>query len=108
MFGAITGAKTLHQKVAQSKSITIGLHILLVTLVLCTWATISSAYSSSSPFLVKDINSATAKTSSNAKDFIELGQVTIFTASDGLNGQELWKTDGTEAGTVLLKDINSG
>jgi ELWxxDGT repeat protein len=23
-----------------------------------------------------------------------------------VNGRELWKTDGTEAGTVLVKDIN--
>lgn len=31
-----------------------------------------------------------------------------LSASDGVNGQELWMTDGTAAGTVLVKDINPG
>src|SRR5690606_12111824 len=30
-----------------------------------------------------------------------------FTASTEL-GEELWKTDGTEGGTILVKDINPG
>ena len=29
-----------------------------------------------------------------------------FSASDGVSGLELWKTDGTENGTVMVKDIN--
>ena len=31
-----------------------------------------------------------------------------FTADDGINARELWKSDGTEAGTVLVKDIAAG
>lgn len=31
----------------------------------------------------------------------------LFAANDGSSGNELWKTDGTEAGTVLVKDINA-
>jgi ELWxxDGT repeat protein len=31
-----------------------------------------------------------------------------LSATDGVSGAELWKTDGTGAGTVLVKDINPG
>ena len=31
-----------------------------------------------------------------------------FTADNGANGSELWKTDGTQQGTVMVKDINHG
>jgi ELWxxDGT repeat protein len=32
----------------------------------------------------------------------------FFVGDDGTTGYELWKTDGTEAGTVLVKDIDAG
>ena len=31
-----------------------------------------------------------------------------FTANDGVDGVELWKSDGTAAGTNLVKDLNPG
>ena len=31
-----------------------------------------------------------------------------FAADNGANGSELWKTDGTQQGTVMVKDINFG
>ncbi|MCB0845086.1 MAG: hypothetical protein KDE26_17680, partial [Bacteroidetes bacterium] len=30
----------------------------------------------------------------------------FFQANDGGNGEELWKSDGTYDGTVMVKDIN--
>ena len=34
--------------------------------------------------------------------------VLYFVADDGISGYELWKSDGTGAGTVLVKDIEPG
>jgi ELWxxDGT repeat protein len=44
-------------------------------------------------------------TGASPTNMIKFGSIVIFSANDG-NGTELWKTDGTAAGTVLVKDIN--
>ena len=38
----------------------------------------------------------------------QIGSTFFFIGSDSTNGQELWKSDGTIAGTQLVKDINPG
>jgi ELWxxDGT repeat protein len=38
--------------------------------------------------------------------YVAVGSLTFFSANDGTHGQELWETNGTSPGTVLVKDIN--
>ena len=55
--------------------------------------------------LLKDINE---NGSSNPTFKVLLGDEIYFTANDGIHGNELWKTDGTESGTVMVADITPG
>ena len=55
-------------------------------------ADIAPGSASSSPGLLSDIG----------------GGVFLFTANDAVHGTELWRTDGTTAGTTLVKDIHPG
>ena len=44
----------------------------------------------------------------NVQQLTVLGGILYFTANDGLHGQELWRSDGTAAGTRMVKDVNPG
>jgi ELWxxDGT repeat protein len=37
-----------------------------------------------------------------------MGDVLFFAADDGVNGRELWRSDGTAAGTGLVADLVPG
>jgi ELWxxDGT repeat protein len=55
--------------------------------------------------MVKDINTGNAGAdSSNPMELTNAGGTLYFNADDGTNGQELWKSDGTELGTTMVDD----
>ncbi len=45
---------------------------------------------------------------SNPRDFTDLYSVTLFRATTAAHGEELWRTDGTAAGTAIVADIVPG
>ena len=55
--------------------------------------------------LVKDI--LNGPNGSSPKNFVQMGGYAYFTANDGATGNELWRTDGTLAGTTRVADINT-
>ncbi len=58
------------------------------------------------PGLVKDINPGPA--GSDPMELTDFKNTLFFTANDGTHGRELWKSNGTTAGTVLVKDVAPG
>ena len=83
------------------------------------WVTDSTVFGTR---LVRDINAGSGESDPGGKPvvyyfgpctypvsgFFELTGRLIFQANDGVHGNEIWETDGTESGTYLVKDINTG
>jgi len=59
-----------------------------------------------SPQLLKDLNLRTGN--SSTLEFVTIGGTTFFDADDGIHGRELWRSNGTAAGTAMVADINVG
>lgn len=60
--------------------------------------------------MVKDVNPGAASGIDFGGNisYLYTSAAFFFAANDGTNGNELWKTDGTDAGTTMVEDINSG
>ena len=64
--------------------------------------------------LVKDINPGgdgsypTVGYSPGLGQFAVLSGKVYFAADDGTNGEQLWRSDGTSAGTAIVDNINPG
>ncbi len=59
--------------------------------------------------LVKDINPGAGSGFMRVPNaFINVNGTLYFAGNNGLNGHELWKSNGTAAGTVMVKDISLG
>src|SRR5262245_11958805 len=60
-------------------------------------------------YLVRDIVTSASEVESSAPGhLVQVGETTFFVASTPQTGSELWKSDATEAGTVLVKDLRPG
>ena len=60
------------------------------------------------PYLVKDIEPATTPVGSDPSQLVTFRGAVLFFADDGLSGRQLWRTDGTPAGTFQLSDAPPG
>ena len=64
--------------------------------------------------LTKDINALAESNPANHSDwyvntsYAILNQVMYFAADDGVHGNELWRSDGSDTGTFMVKDIEPG
>ena len=79
--------------------------LLLLLVHLFIWGTTSIAQHPLKLKLVKDINPYGDSTPSG---LLKMGNSIYFSAWDGVNGRELWVSDGTTAGTQMLVDVKPG
>ncbi len=90
-----------HDTLGPRRRVLVNAGTLVVALVLGNAVAVAAA----PPELVRDINPSG---SSEPEELTRIGSTLYFTADDGISGEELWKSDGTAGGTVLVKDIHPG
>ena len=60
------------------------------------------------PYLVKDVEPDASPVGSEPSHLVAFRGAVLFFADDGLSGRQLWRTDGTPAGTYPLSDASPG
>lgn len=71
------------------------------------WKSEPPNFDAASTSRVRDINPGPGS-SIQAPDGAAFNGMLFFTADDGSNGFELWRSDGSEAGTTMVANINTG
>ena len=60
------------------------------------------------PRMVADVNQQPERIGANPSEMVSAGEKVFFTGESRVLGRELWVTDGSEAGTRLVKDLRVG
>lgn len=72
------------------------------------WKTNGSATGSELILDIYNVNDNPFTSSSGPRYFTAVNDMIFFSAKNALNGIELWKTNGTTAGTMMVKSITAG
>jgi ELWxxDGT repeat protein len=83
--------------------------IMYVCALVVLWGAAGMRAQAQPAHLVKDLNTAEPRLPlSNKNQLAALGSVVLFTSDDAVYGAELWRGDGTAAGTARVTDICPG
>jgi ELWxxDGT repeat protein len=83
----------------------------LISALSCAFTLVSAAEDVGPAHRLKAVNLEKLTVPTFGSAFVQVGTSgdrAYFAADDGAHGRELWTTDGTAAGTHLVKDINPG
>lgn len=82
----------------------------LTSYILSIWLLSSSLLFAQTPTLTKDIypGSQSSLLYKDPEYYLNADGILYFPARNGVNGTELWRSDGTTAGTYMVKDIYAG
>jgi ELWxxDGT repeat protein len=84
-----------------------GIRSLLVAIALVVTSLAGSALPAAAddavPYMVRNIKPGSG--SSHPRELTAIGNLLYFSAGDGSHGRELWRSDGTKAGTFMVSDI---
>jgi ELWxxDGT repeat protein len=67
-----------------------------------------SSGSGSGTYMIKDIRAGSGGSEPMWITANDVDQTVFFSANDGINGHELWVSDGTKTGTTMVANLNPG